>query len=97
MLHKATLGNGNLDTALLDISDLRVDAQTLANLHSQAESTGPLYDDNEELAGFPKARQYAALKAKFEAQQAAANAFDKEPCQSHDPAITTQSIKPINA
>ncbi|WP_312507173.1 hypothetical protein [Lysinibacillus sp.] len=68
IMHKAALGNGNLEPALLDISNLRVDAQTLATLYSQAEFSGPVYDNYDELAGFPKAKQYAALKAKFESR-----------------------------
>ena len=97
VLQKATLGNGNFDTAMLDISDIRVNAQTLETLYLRAAATGPVYDENDELAGFPKARQYAALKAKFEAQAAAAQAYFNEPRQSHAPVINSQSIKPINA
>ena len=78
VLHKATLGNGNLDAQLLDINGLRVNAHTLETLYLRAASTGPIYDDNGDLAGFPKAKQYVALKAKFEAQQAAARAFFNE-------------------
>ena len=97
VLHKATLGNGNFDATLLDISDIRVNAQTLETLYLRAAATGPIYDENDELAGFPLARRYSALKAKFEAQTAAAQAYFNEHHQSHAPVINSQSTKPINA
>ncbi|MEG0471092.1 MAG: hypothetical protein RR588_02045 [Solibacillus sp.] len=93
---EAAAGNGNIDAELTSIEGVSVNAHNLSTLFNRADSGGPLYDGNNELAGYPKAKQYAALKQKFIEQQALIQLERAKPKVSHAPAITSRSIKPVN-
>lgn len=92
VLAKAQQGNGNIPVEMTSIEGLRVNSDTLAVLYDKAERTGPIYD-GDTLAGYPIAKQYAAMRAKFIEQQELAVIKLQERKLSHEPAITTSSIK----
>lgn len=102
ILEKAQKGTGAIDPALLDISDVRINADSLEKLFLKAESTGPIVDENGELVGYPHAKRYVALREKFlamvEAQRPVVEELPSvEEVEVDATMITTQSIKPINA
>ncbi|GEM_PF-2084040 len=74
------------DASKIDISDIRVDAHNLAILFDKANYAGVYYVE-----------RYFALKDAFERQQALIAEENAKPKVSHSPAITSQSIKPVNA
>lgn len=98
VLAKATKGTGAIEPSLLDISDVRVTADSLEALFLRAESTGPIVDENGELVGYPRAKQYAALREKFVNMVELRNEPDayERPTVDNTPAITSQSIKPVS-
>lgn len=68
VLAKAQKGNGNIPVELTSIEGLRVNADTLVELYDKASHTGPIYD-GDELAGYPIAKKYASMRAKYIEQQ----------------------------
>jgi len=99
VLEKATKGTGSINPAVLDISDIRVDAHSLEVLFHRAESIGPIYyevDGEQILVGYPHAKRYAAMREKFVKMIELAKAKPDDDPIANTPAITTQSIKPIN-
>lgn len=99
VLAKATKGTGAIEPSLLDISDVSVNAQSLETLFLRAESTGPIVDENGKLVGYHRAKQYAALREKFVKMMELRNVPDayERPTVDNTPAISTQSIKPVDA
>lgn len=96
VLAKAQKGNGNIPVELTSIEGLRVDADELVELYDKAERTGPIYD-GDELAGYPYTKQYAAMRAKYIEQQELAKIERDKPEEQHEPAMTSESIKPEDA
>lgn len=77
---------GEFDISTVDISQYRVDAETLSTLHEYAQYKGE-----------KTAQEYVALKAQFLKRQELARAELDKPKESNTPAITTQSIRPTTA
>lgn len=83
VLEKAQQGNGNIPAELTSIEGLRVNSDTLVVLYDKAERTGPIIenvDGEDVVAGYPIAKQYAALKQAFIQQQELAKA-------KHEPVV----------
>ena len=96
IIEKSQKGNGNIPPELLSVMDVNVDAHNLSILYDKAAFTGPLYDNEGELLGYPHAKRYVQLKAKFiEQQQLSRESFNASK-PSNEPAITSQSIKPVS-
>ncbi|WP_427108659.1 hypothetical protein [Lysinibacillus xylanilyticus] len=70
----------------VDISDEKIDAQNLA-----------VAADKASYAGIDYVKRYFAIKAAFERQLELIAEQSKQPRVSHAPAITSQTIKPVNA
>lgn len=103
VLEKAQQGNGNIPIELTSIEGLRVDVDVLVKLFDKAERTGPIYD-GDKLAGYPIAKQYAALRQRFieQAQLAAEQLRQMKEEQERRKAsgfdgITSSNSKPVNA
>lgn len=77
---------GIFDASTIDVSQYRIDAQSLTRLFNDADCRGQ-----------EKAQEYVALKDKFIHQQELAQIEFNKPKESHAPAITTPAMKPINA
>jgi len=100
VLEKATKGTGAIDTALLDISDLPVNAHSVNTLFNKAESTGPIYeeiDGEQVLVGYLEAKRYAALREKFVKMMELQNVRDDEQPVEDFVGITSVNSKPIDA
>ncbi|MBG9456736.1 hypothetical protein ABE61_22665 [Lysinibacillus sphaericus] len=74
------------DVLQVDISDEKIDAHNLAIAANHAE-----------YRGVEAIKRYFAIKAAFERQQALVTEQANQPKISHPPAITSQSIKPVDA
>jgi len=74
------------DVAQIDISDEKIDAHNLAILADKASYAGVYYVE-----------RYFAVKAAFEQRLKLIAEENAKPKESHAPAITSQSIKPVNA
>ncbi|MFG3434132.1 hypothetical protein [Lysinibacillus fusiformis] len=76
----------DLDISKIDISNEAIDAHNLAFLADKASCAGVYYVE-----------RYIAVKAAFERQQALVTEQAKQPRVSHAPAITSRTIKPVDA
>lgn len=76
----------DFDVSQVDISDVRIDAHNLATVADRAQ-----------YRGVEAIKRYFAIKAAFERQQVLIAEENAKPKESHAPAITSQSIKPVNA
>lgn len=74
------------DVSQVDISDEKIDAHSLAIAANHAQYRGVEY-----------VKRYFAMKVAFERQRTLVAEQAKQPKVSHSPAITSQSIKPVNA
>lgn len=74
------------DVSQVDISDVRIDAHNLA-----------IEADHAQCQGVEAIKRYFAVKAAFEKQQALVTEQANQPKISHPPAITSKSIKPVDA
>jgi len=100
VLTKAQAGNGNLSPESVSIEGMRVDVDVLEKLHNKASFTGPVIeniDGEDVVVGYPIAKQYVALKQAFLHQQELAKIERDKPEEQHEPAMTSQSIKPVDA
>jgi len=73
------------DVSQVDISDVRIDAHNLA-----------VAADHAQYRGIEAIKRYFAIKAAFERQQVLIAEENAKPKESHAPAITSQSIKPVD-
>ena len=76
----------DLDISKVDISDEKIDAHNLAFLADKAACAGAYYVE-----------RYIAVKAAFERRLELIAEERAKPKDSHAPAITSRSIKPVNA
>ncbi|MEE3806089.1 hypothetical protein V2H29_03900 [Lysinibacillus fusiformis] len=74
------------DVTLVDISDVRIDAQNLA-----------IAADKASYAGVDYVKRYFAIKSAFERRLELIAEQARQPKISHPPTITSQSIKPVDA